>query len=82
MRAKSQASQALKPRLAEALKGQRYLMGDAFSVADLIIASTFSTLPHLMPQNPDIQGWVARCANRPAMKAAATYDADLMAKTT
>lgn len=68
-------------RLAEALKGNSYLMGDDFTIADLIIASTFSTLPQLMPDNPDIQGWVARCANRPAMQAALAYDAELMAAT-
>jgi len=68
-------------RLADALKGNSYLMGDDFTIADLIIASTFSTLPQLMPDNPDIQGWVARCANRPAMQAALAYDAELMAAT-
>ncbi|WP_420396509.1 glutathione S-transferase family protein [Nioella sp.] len=68
-------------RLADALERNSYLMGDDFTIADLIIASTFSTLPHLMPDNPDIQGWVARCANRPAMQAALAYDADLMAAT-
>jgi len=66
-------------RLAHALKGRAFLMGDAYTVIDLIIASTFNTLPHLMPENPDIQGWVARCANRPAMKRAAAYDETLMA---
>ena len=68
-------------RLADALERNSYLMGDDFTIADLIITSTFSTLPHLMPDNPDIQGWVARCANRPAMQAALAYDADLMAAT-
>lgn len=68
-------------RLADALKGRDYLVGDEFTVADLIIASTFSTLPQLMPENPEIQGWVARCANRPAMKRAVAHDAELMAAT-
>ncbi|MGI3186632.1 glutathione S-transferase family protein [Nioella aestuarii] len=68
-------------RLAVALHGQPYLMGDDYTVADLIIASTFSTLPQVMPENPDIQGWVSRCANRPAMKRAVAYDAELMAAT-
>ncbi|WP_127562495.1 glutathione S-transferase family protein [Nioella ostreopsis] len=66
-------------RLAGALKGNSYLMGEDFTIADLIIASTFSTLPQLMPEIPDIQGWVARCTNRPAMQAALAYDAELMA---
>jgi glutathione S-transferase len=69
-------------RLAKALKGRSYLLGDDYTVADLIIASTFSTLPHLMPENPDIRGWVARCADRPAMKRAAAQDAELLAVMT
>lgn len=66
-------------RLTTALKDRPYLMGEDFTVADLIIASTFSFAPHLMPENPEIQGWVARCANRPSMKRAAAYDAELLA---
>jgi glutathione S-transferase len=69
-------------RLAKALKGRSYLLGDDYTVADLIIASTFSTLPHLMPENPDIRSWVARCADRPAMKRAAAQDAELLAVMT
>lgn len=67
-------------RLAEALKDSRYLMGERFTVADLVIASTFSTLPQLMPENPDIRDWVARCADRPAMTRALAHDADLLAE--
>lgn len=66
-------------RLTAVLKDRPYLMGDAYSVADLIIASTFATLPHLMTGYPEIQHWVSRCANRPAMKRAAAYDEELLA---
>lgn len=66
-------------RLVAALKDRPYLMGEDFTVADLIIASTFSFAPHLMPENPEIQGWVARCANRPSVKRAAAYDEKLLA---
>lgn len=67
--------------LADALQGKPYLLGDEFSVPDLIIASTFDTLPQLMSETPEIQDWVARGVNRPAMQAAAAYDAELMAAT-
>lgn len=66
-------------RLAAALKDRPYLMGDRFTVADLIIASTFDTLPQMMPENRDVRDWVARCAGRPALKRAAARDAEMAA---
>jgi glutathione S-transferase len=66
-------------RLVAALKDRPYLMGDDVTVADLIIASTFTFAPHLMPDNPEIRDWVARCANRPSLTRAAAYDEELLA---
>ncbi|WP_172298100.1 glutathione S-transferase family protein [Pseudoruegeria sp. HB172150] len=69
-------------RLSNALQDKPYLTGDTYTVADLIIASTFAWAPHLMPEDPVIQGWAARCSNRPANKAAQAFDGELMAEST
>ena len=52
-----------------ALAGKQYLLGDAFTVADLNVASVFSWAPlgglDLGPA-PDAQAWLGRCTARPA----------------
>ena len=59
---------AVVARLSEALDGQPYLLGEAYSAADLLLSSPFQWLPDAMPQQPSIQAWVKRCADRPALK--------------
>jgi len=52
-----------------ALEGRRDLVGDAFSVADLNVASVLSSAPlarlDLSPA-PNVQAWLVRCTERPA----------------
>ncbi|WP_422375482.1 glutathione S-transferase family protein [Roseibium sp.] len=55
-------------RLAEALEGQPYLLGDRYSAADLLCSSPFNWAPDLMPDNQAIRDWVARCSDRPAVR--------------
>ncbi|WP_167645329.1 glutathione S-transferase family protein [Mameliella alba] len=58
-------------RLAEALDGQPYLLGDAYSAVDLLLSSPFQWLPDAAPDNPAVKAWIDRCADRPAMKTVA-----------
>lgn len=53
-------------RLAEALEAGPWLLGDRFSAADMLCSSPFAWLPDLMPDDPAIRDWVARCAGRMA----------------
>ncbi|MCK7615996.1 glutathione S-transferase family protein [Roseibium sediminicola] len=55
-------------RLAETLETQPYLLGENYSAADLLCSSPFLWAPDLMPDNKAIRDWVARCADRPAVK--------------
>lgn len=61
-------------RLAEALDGQPYLLGEEYSAVDLLLSSPFQWLPDAMPEHPAIQAWISRCADRPAVKAIAARD--------
>ncbi|MGR3463943.1 glutathione S-transferase family protein [Limimaricola sp.] len=56
-------------RLSEALDGQPYLLGDDYSAVDLLLSSPFQWLPEAMPKQPALRAWIARCADRPALKA-------------
>ena len=64
--------QFAKPRgvLEGALAGRTYVLGDAFSVADLNVASVLLWAPmaglDLTPA-PTVQAWLARCTGRPAL---------------
>ena len=58
-------------RLSEALDGSPYLLGDHYSSADLLLSSPFQWLPDATPQQPSVQAWIRRCADRPAVKAIA-----------
>ncbi|WP_269583128.1 glutathione S-transferase family protein [Roseibium sp. Sym1] len=55
-------------RLAETLETQPYLLGERYSAADLLCSSPFLWVPDLMPDNKAVRDWVARCAERPAVK--------------
>ncbi|AHD03618.1 glutathione S-transferase family protein [Leisingera methylohalidivorans] len=56
-------------RLSEALDGQPYLLGEDYSAVDLLLSSPFHWLPDAMPEQPSVQAWIRRCADRPAFKA-------------
>ncbi|MBW4981503.1 glutathione S-transferase family protein [Mameliella sp. CS4] len=58
-------------RLAEALDGQPYLLGDTYSAVDLLLSSPFQWLPEAAPKDPVVKAWIDRCADRPAIKAVA-----------
>ncbi|PHP26177.1 glutathione S-transferase family protein [Limimaricola cinnabarinus] len=57
-------------RLAEALDGQPYLLGEEYSAVDLLLSSPFQWLSDAMPEQPAIRAWIRRCADRPAFHAA------------
>ena len=65
-------------RLITALQHGPWLCGD-YSAADLICASAFSFLPHLVPADPLIRDWVQRVQARPALANAKAYDAAFLA---
>lgn len=62
-------------RLEEALARGPYLLGEDYSAVDLLIAGPFITFPQSVPDRPLIRDWVARCAARPFVQAAAARDA-------
>lgn len=66
-------------RLHKALERGPWLCG-AYSAADLICASAFTFMPHLMPDDALIRDWVARYQARPALEKAKSYDAALIAQ--
>jgi glutathione S-transferase len=50
-----------------ALGGRPYLLGNAFSVADLNVASVISWAPLAgLELSQNVQGWLGRCTGRPA----------------
>jgi glutathione S-transferase len=59
-----------------ALTANPYLLGPAFSAADVLYASTFAlfgTSP-LLPKSPAIDAYVKRCVERPAFARASAKD--------
>ena len=61
-------------RLAEALDGRPYLLGD-YSAVDLLLSSPFHWLPEAMPERPAVRAWIERCADRPASRAVVEREA-------
>jgi glutathione S-transferase len=57
-----------------ALRGRPYLLGDAFSVADLNVHSVLGWAPALgkvgFGDTPGVEAWLHRCGERPAAKRA------------
>ncbi|WP_323767520.1 glutathione S-transferase family protein [Marinovum sp.] len=58
-------------RLADALDGRPYLLGDRYSAVDLLLSSPFQWLPDAAPKQPAVADWIRRCADRPAMQVVA-----------
>ena len=55
-------------RLDEVLSRQPYLLGDAFSAADLLCAGPFAWFGDKMPATAAIRDWVARCQDRDCVR--------------
>lgn len=66
---------AVSARLSDALNGQPYLLGQTYSAVDLLLSSPFQWLPDAAPQDPSVQAWIKRCADRPALKAVGAREA-------
>lgn len=65
---------AMQAELERALAAGPYLLGDAFSAADLLLHSPFAWFPDFTPDSAPIRDWVARCAERPALRRAFERD--------
>jgi glutathione S-transferase len=60
-----------------ALADRAYLLGDAFTVADLNVASVISRAIDMdLSATPRIGGWLSRCLGRPAARAAQALRAE------
>lgn len=65
-----------------ALREGPYLMGERFTAADILVGSAFMWAPHVLPQGPWAEAYVARLMARPALQQAMARDeakADQMA---
>ena len=69
----------IEARLHAALQNGPCLCGDTYTAADLICASSYGFFPQLMPTDPLIKDWAARCLARPCLARAKAYDAALLA---
>jgi len=61
-------------RLASALRGRPWLMGERFTAADIMLSAPFIHFPDWTPDVPFLRDWVKRCMARPAFKAAQEAD--------
>ena len=57
---------AMCARLRDALARGPWLLGARFSAADMLCSSPFTWMPDLLPEDPTIRDWVARCEQRMA----------------
>jgi glutathione S-transferase len=72
--AEKESYDAMERRLRAALERGPYLLGDAFSTADVLVASIFQWGRHLMPQGEIFDAFVKRLSERPAFQRAAQKD--------
>jgi glutathione S-transferase len=66
---------AVVARLHAALKQGPWLLGDTYSAADLLVYSPYAWFAEMLPDDPLIVDWVARCAARPATLQTAALEA-------
>ncbi|MGE0213076.1 MAG: glutathione S-transferase family protein [Parvibaculaceae bacterium] len=68
--------------LADALRAEPYLLGGQFTAADVVIGSglRWGMQFKLIPERPEFVAYTRRLAERPALKRATEFDAELMAK--
>ncbi len=62
-------------RIRTALVESPYLLGDAFSAADLLVGSVGQVLRDMLPPGEPVDGWLARLFARPALARAMAKDA-------
>ncbi|MDN5786219.1 glutathione S-transferase family protein [Pseudorhodobacter sp.] len=62
-------------RIHAALEKGPWLLGDRYSAADLLVHSPYVWFAQMMPDDPLIVDWVARCAARPANQRTKALDA-------
>ena len=55
-------------RLDEVLSKQPYLLGEAYSAADLLCVSPFDWFADQLAVTPAVRAWVERCLDRPAVR--------------
>jgi len=72
--AKQRDHAAVLRRLETALAHKDYVMGDGFTIADLLIASALNFARKAFPQSAAIDAYVERCKNRPAAIRALALD--------
>lgn len=69
-------------RLHAALERGPWLMGAHWSLADLLCHGPYGYFPDMVPDDPLIRDWLARCLARPSAAAVAARDAGYMAALT
>jgi glutathione S-transferase len=69
-----EAYDAMESRLRAALERGPYLLGAAFSTADILLASVFQWGRQLMPQGEPFDAYLARLSARPALQRATQKD--------
>lgn len=74
---KSKALGNVQRRIVEALAAGPYLMGDRFCAADLFVASAAQFARQVLPDDPNIDAYVARVTGRPALARAQAKDGTL-----
>lgn len=68
-------------RIRSALEQGPYLLGENFSAADVLVHSPYAWFKNLLPEDPLIRDWVARCQARPSVARTSAFDAGLLAQT-
>jgi glutathione S-transferase len=62
-------------RVAAALEGSPYLLGERFTAADILVSGAFEWDAGLQGDNPAIRDWLARLSTRPAAQRMLACDA-------
>lgn len=62
--------------LSQALRNGPWIMGERYSVVDLLHASPFLWFSDALPTDPAIRDWVARCGAARGLAEAARFDAE------
>lgn len=65
--------------LTKGLDGREFLIGDRFTVVDMICSSPYIWFPDITPDVPAIKAWIERCRQRPAARQVAEFDRQAMA---
>jgi glutathione S-transferase len=65
-------------RLRTALEKAPWIMGEAFSAADILLHGPYAWFPEGTPDDPLIRDWVERCKARPASRKVRAEDAKRM----